>query len=134
VSDQPQPEVVYLEVDDLIEAHAAVLGCSLVQAKDELRSPEGLDGAAARPRWHANYGGDLATQAAALAHGVAEGQFFIDGNKRTALVAMLTFLFINGFELDASQPERAASILELGRGGSIEDLATRLRKRLRSRT
>jgi prophage maintenance system killer protein len=27
-----------------------------------------------------------------LAHGIAETQPFVDGNKRTALVAMLTFL------------------------------------------
>jgi hypothetical protein len=35
---------------------------------------------------------DLALRAAALAHGVAESQTFIDGNKRLALIAMLTFL------------------------------------------
>jgi prophage maintenance system killer protein len=46
-------------------------------------------------------------QAAVLAYGIAEGQQFIDGNKRTALVAMLTFLEINGMEVDASDPELA---------------------------
>jgi death-on-curing protein len=42
-----------------------------------------------------------------LAHGIAEGQHFLDGNKRTALVAMLTFLEINGFRLKASDRELA---------------------------
>ena len=35
-------------------------------------------------------------QAAVLAHGIPEGQFFIDGNKRLALVAMLTLLEVRG--------------------------------------
>ena len=35
---------------------------------------------------------DLARQAAVLARGIAETQPFIDGNQRTGLVAMLTFL------------------------------------------
>lgn len=38
-------------------------------------------------------------QAAVLAHGIAEGQSFLDGNKRLALVAMLTFLEVNGFSV-----------------------------------
>lgn len=50
---------------------------------------------------------DLALQAAVLAHGIAEGQHFLDGNKRMALVAMLTFLEINGFRLKASDRELA---------------------------
>jgi prophage maintenance system killer protein len=44
-----------------------------------------LESALGRPRAHAHYDGvDLALQAAVLAHGLAEGQFFIDGNKRSA--------------------------------------------------
>ena len=42
-----------------------------------------------------------------LAHGIAEGQHFLDGNKRTALVAMLTFLEINGLRVKASDHELA---------------------------
>jgi hypothetical protein len=52
---------------------------------------------------HAHYeAADLALQAAVLAHGIAEGQPLIDGNKRTALIAMLTFLEINGVRIEAT--------------------------------
>jgi prophage maintenance system killer protein len=59
--------------------------------------------------------GDLALQVALLAHGIAEGQYFVDGNKRTALAAMHTFLVTNGFEIQASQPQRAQWILDLAK-------------------
>jgi death-on-curing protein len=72
-----------------------------------------LAGAIARPGTYAHYeNADLALQAV-LAHGIAEGQHFIDGNKRTALVAMLTFLEING--LYAMQRRKNGSSLSLQR-------------------
>lgn len=41
---------------------------------------------------------NLATvQAAVLAHGIAEPQSFVDGNKREALIALVTFLELNGY-------------------------------------
>jgi hypothetical protein len=46
-----------------------------------------------------------------LAHGLAEGQLFVDGNKRVALAALHTFLLVNGLQIDASQEERAHWIL-----------------------
>lgn len=68
-----------------------------------------LEGALARPATHAHYqDADLALQAAVLAHGIAKTQPFIDGNKRAALVAMLTFLEINGARLQATDRELAA--------------------------
>ena len=67
-----------------------------------------------RPSSYAFYqSGDLALQAAVLAHGIAEGQYFVDGNKRTALAAMHTFLVTNGFEIQASQQQRAQWMLDL---------------------
>jgi death-on-curing family protein len=76
--------------------------------------------------------GDLALQAAVLAHGIAEGQYFVDGNKRTALAAMHTFLVTNGFEIQASQQQRAQWILDLAKPGStseekISNLAGKIR-------
>ena len=62
-----------------------------------------------------------------LAHGIAEGQVFLDGNKRTALLAMLTFLRVNGVVVTATDDELADWILDLSRGDSVEMLAARIR-------
>ncbi len=84
-----------------------------------------------RPRTHAHYqNADIASQAAALAHGIAETQPFIEGNKRTALAALLTFLAVNGYELNASQDERADWILRLSAGLSIDELGQLIRRAL----
>lgn len=65
-----------------------------------------------------------------LAHGIAEGQTFIDGNKRLALVA-LTFLEVNGCRVEASDPELADWILRLSAGTSAGQFAELIRERLR---
>ena len=57
-------------------------------------------------------------QAAVLAHCIAESQAFSDANKRLALVAMLTFLEINGMRVEASDPELAAWILDFSTGAT----------------
>lgn len=60
--------------------------------------------------------------------GIAEPQPFIDGNKRAAPVAMLTFLEINGSRLHATDPELATWIVDLGVGSTPEDLANKVRR------
>lgn len=40
------------------------------------------------------------TKAAAYAYHIAESQCFVDGNKRVALDVALTFLAINGYEVE----------------------------------
>ena len=67
-----------------------------------------------------------------LAHGIAESQTFIDGNKRLALVAMLTFLEINGYRVEAPDSELAAWILSLSAGATPAQLGKILRDRLRA--
>jgi len=74
---------------------------------------------------------NLALQAGVLAHGIAESQAFIDGNKRLALVAMLTFLEVNGYRVEATDTELADWILSLSAGETPAQLAHRLGERLR---
>jgi len=66
-------------------------------------------------------------QAAVLAHGIAEGQYFVEGNKRTALVALITFLTINGIALTADQETRERWIIGLAEGLTPEQLADEIR-------
>jgi death-on-curing protein len=124
-------ELVYLILEDALEIYAAIIDATAVQVADHLRSRDALEGALARPAHYAHYQqADLALQAAILAHGIAETQPFVDGNKRTALVAMLTFLEINGYRVRASDRELADWIISFSRGTSPETLAETLRDRL----
>ena len=89
---------MHLTLEDVLALYGLIIDATAKQAANHLNKRAGLESALARPRTFAHYeSADLALQAAVLAHGIAEGQTFIDGNKRTGLVAMLTFLEINGF-------------------------------------
>ena len=65
-----------------------------------------------------------------LAHGIAETQPFIDGNKRAALVAMLTFLEINGARVKATRSRARRLDHRLQRGQTPQKVAEVLRARL----
>lgn len=122
---------VYLELADALELYAAIIGGTVTQAGDQLRNLAGLESALARPVGYAHYeDADLALQAAVLAHGIAEGQTFIDGNKRLSLVAMLTFLEVNGHRVESTDPELAEWIISLSAGATPEELAEMVRERL----
>ena len=56
-----------------------------------------------RPQWLARYNmSDLAELAAGYVHGLVKNHGFMDGNKRTALLVALTFLYKNKHQLNAS--------------------------------
>ncbi|HEX5128596.1 MAG TPA: type II toxin-antitoxin system death-on-curing family toxin, partial [Usitatibacter sp.] len=54
--------------------------------------------------------------AAAYAFGIARNHPFVDGNKRTALVASFTFLELNGVEVTAPETEAVLIFLDLAAG------------------
>ena len=63
-----------------------------------------------------------------LAQGIAESQSFLDGNKRLALVAMLTFLEVNGYSVPVPDRELADWIIGLSAGMTADALAGRIRR------
>ncbi|MCY4754525.1 type II toxin-antitoxin system death-on-curing family toxin [Pelomonas aquatica] len=83
---------------------------------------EGLfESALARPQNLALYGEpDAFDLAAAYAVGLAKNHPFIDGNKRTAYVAMELFLVLNGFELAADDASATLTMLSVAAGDSDE--------------
>lgn len=98
-----------------------------------IRDENALESALARPknRWGYAPDSDLATLAAAYAFGLARNHAFTDGNKRIALLAMVTFLVMNGVDLNASEEEAVQIMIALASGSlPEEDLATWLRGRL----
>lgn len=78
----------------------------------------------ARNRW-AYEGGDLPRLAAAYAFGIARNHPFVDGNKRAALLAVITFLGLNDVEFTASEAEAVVMIRDLAAGAIDEDVLSR---------
>ena len=89
-----------------------------------------LDSALARPLHLAAYDQpDAAALAAAYGWGIARNHPFIDGNKRTAFVAIELFLQLNGWALHASDADCVITMLAVAAGDLPEDtLADWLRR------
>lgn len=76
----------------------------------------------------------LARLAAEYAFGIARNHPFVDGNKRTAFVACLLFLRLNGKDIDASQEEKYETFMQLAAGDlSVTQLETWIEQRLKNR-
>ncbi len=76
-----------------------------------------FESALARPRNLAHDGQpDVADLAAAYGCGLARNHPFIDGNKRTAFVAVELFPALNGSELEASDAECVVTMLAVAAG------------------
>ncbi|TFV72769.1 type II toxin-antitoxin system death-on-curing family toxin [Bradyrhizobium frederickii] len=79
-----------------------------------LRDEGMLESALDRPRNKWSYeSADLPELAAAYAFGIARNHPFVDGNKRTSLLALYTFLGVNGIDFVVPEAEAAAMILSL---------------------
>jgi death-on-curing protein len=82
-----------------------------------LRDDSMLESALDRPKNRWSYEqAELPELAAAYAFGIARNHPFIDGNKRTALLALYTFLGLNGVDFIVPEAEAAAMILALAAG------------------
>lgn len=76
-----------------------------------------LESALARPQNLAAYGeATPAALAAAYAFGIVRNHPFVDGNKRTGLLAAYAFLRHNGWKLSASEAEAVTMFLRLAAG------------------
>ena len=99
-----------------------------------LRAQDLLDTALAKPLQLVAYGDpppDAAALAATYAYGLARLHPFIDGNKRTSLVAAESFLALQGFDLDATDEECVRIWLQIATGELDEPaIAEWLRARL----
>ncbi|GMV95472.1 MAG: death-on-curing protein [Candidatus Hydrogenedentota bacterium] len=113
--------------DELIREHGGTYG---------VRDEDALESALARPLNRHAYDRtqDLNRLAAALGYGISRNHPFVDGNKRTALMAMFVFLDLNGVELVAAETEAVDAMEALASGSLDEDelaawLQTHTRKR-----
>ncbi len=115
-------EPSWLELEEVLEMHA-----------DQLYQHGGLPGvrdegllasALARPVNLLGYRPDVGPfrLTAAYAFGIARNHAFIDGNKRVAFVAAVTFLLFNGLRLDAAEREAEHMMLQLAAGEIDEEV------------
>ena len=88
-----------------------------------IRDENVLESALARPqqKWHYVHNTDVPMLAAAYAFGLVKNHPYRDGNKRIGFLAMVTFLGLNGHELDTRDAEIVAEILALADGSVSEE-------------
>ena len=96
----------YISLPVVLEIHKRQL--EEFGGAEGIRNHSGLESALESPKGTFD-GQDLYStlflKAAAYAYHLAESQSFIDGNKRVALDTALTFLAINGYEIEDEQFE-----------------------------
>lgn len=90
-----------------------------------LRDDNALESAVARPVNKAAYSQPTAQElAAAYLFGLARNHAFVDGNKRTAIVAAGTFLAVNGYALTADNGTVYTFVMAVAAGEIDEAGAT----------
>lgn len=81
-----------------------------------------LESALARPQQLAHYGHpDAAALAAAYGYGISRNHPYLDGNKRTAFVAVELFLALNSYELVANDVDCVMTMLKVAAGEISEE-------------
>ena len=86
-----------------------------------LRDAALLESALARPLNLAAYGKpDFAELAACYGVAIAKNHPFLDGNKRTAFVAVELFLMLNGWQLNAPDTDAVLTMLSVAAGRTDE--------------
>lgn len=104
----------YLTTEQVLFIHARLI--DETGGSHGLRDLGLLESAVMRPR--ATFGGsdlypDLFSKAAALLHSIIRNHAFVDGNKRTGIVATGIFLLQNQYRLVADQDELEAFTLSV---------------------
>lgn len=117
--------MIYLNLEDLLHVAERTLGDVLV------RDHGLLEAALGRPEASV-FGADayptLAEKAAALLHSLARNHALVDGNKRLALAATISFLGVNGMRLTFSNDEAYELVMAVATGqvDDVPSIAARL--------
>ena len=126
----PFTEPIHLTVERVREIHQ--LAIDRFGGSDGIRDYSLLESAVSAPQ--ATFGGtslykDMIEIAAAYLFYLCRNHPFIDGNKRVALGACITFLKINGFRPEADGPKWESLVLDVAASQLDRDQTT---KRLRA--
>jgi death on curing protein len=116
---------IYLDQADIEDIHRDQLIAHGGQAG--IRNRHGLASSINQPK--ATFDGedlypDVFSKAAVYAFSIAENQVFVDGNKRTGLVAALTFLRVNGIKIPKNENKLYHAMIAIAKHKmNQEDLA-----------
>lgn len=113
----------YLTVDELIYINEVLPGNDqihkILKGKQKVRDMGLLEAAAGRPQ-QSVFGADaypsLPEKAAALLHAISRNHPFADGNKRTATLAALFMLEVNGLRVHWDAAEALERIIQVAEG------------------
>lgn len=106
---------IWVTLEVAIAAHADQL--TEHGGGDGARDSGLLESAMARPQNLAQYGKpDIAELAASYAFGIVRNHPFVDGNKRSAFVAVELFLTLNGYRLAADDSDCVLTMLAVAAG------------------
>lgn len=111
---------IWLTVEDAIDIHDDQL--ARFGGLVGIKSMDLLESAMASPLNHWTYGREYSVirLGAHLANAIVRDHPFLDGNKRTAAMAFLEFLYLNGLAIEIEDSEKRQPFAEL-----VEQLASR---------
>ena len=101
----------FLSLDDILFIHSEEINTA--GGEPNIRDPEGIKACIESPKttFDGDYLLDLYGVAVAYVSCFVFRHPFIDGNKRTALASCLTFLYLNGFEVNEEHDEELADLV-----------------------
>ncbi len=104
----------FLTLVEILDAHETAIARH--RGARGVRDHGALDSALAMPEQ--SFGGEFAhsfpfEMASAYAFHIAKNHPFVDGNKRTAFVAAVLFLWMNGWRLEASEADAERAVLDI---------------------
>jgi death-on-curing protein len=116
-------EPCWLDVRDICAIHGEILAES--GGTSGILNKGSLDSTLNKPKnlyFYSNKQASLYELAAAYGYGLIKNHCFVDGNKRIALIAVYTFLAVNGIELIASEEDAANFFLYLAANSESQDV------------
>jgi death on curing protein len=115
-------EPYWLDIHDICAIHGEILVQS--GGSSGILNKGSLDSTVNKPKnlyFYSNKQATLYELAAAYGYGLIKNHCFVDGNKRVALIAVYTFLAVNGIELIASEEDAANFFLYLAASSESQD-------------
>lgn len=113
-------DVRYLNIVELI-----IINEELIGGRSQLRDVDLLESAVLRPMTSA-FGEDayltIHDKAAALFHSLSRNHAFVDGNKRTSVLATILFLQLNGYTVTWDETEALNFVLKIAQGETDWDI------------